>query len=1120
MPDRRWISVSLPRNSRMRHVCMLFLAICASATDITVVPQTGHHGTVLSLAFSPDGSLLVSGGGDAAVLTWDIAAGRQLHTVGGNPYEVSGLSWCGSGLIAATSDGTCLIDPRAGTMVAKAAFADGVNTNWAGSPDGRFALRAVRAADGVRQLSRHDLTAMDTPRWTIPIDDESPVIAPDGAAFVLRTFDGGLHLHDAATGARLRSLPSPGAGICMLQWSADGRLLAAAHKTGIRVWDPAAGTVLRDITTTCDDWLRLSPDGTSILASGADGKPGGMWHLADGHALAGTDLPAGCEIALNRDGTRLARCQGDEVVVFRLPDWTVQGRIAVPSARAPAWSPDGRLLAIASAYAVQLHDAQSLLPLRQMTGQALTAYTLDATPDGRRLYGAVAGGTWCWDLAAGEAVRTDLPIGRTTCVSADGRFIAGIDDQRAVTVHRLADGARIASYPIDRAIHGTIDAVVLSPDGSRLIVIGRAKRCTCWEVGKPTPVWDFATHLDSAAFTPDGGAVLAIASEFTDERPGELVEIDVNGAVLRRFATKDPRTVAVSPDGTLIAAPSNIIYQPLLRIWRRSDGALLHELRGHAWLTQRVAFSADGRQLVSADMDGTARLWDVASGNAGPVLRGHGFKVSGAVFLPGTRLVASYSEDATVRLWDRKDGHPVALSVPMPAGYVITLPNGVYKASRGSLDGVAMAVGTRAYPVEQFDLLLNRPDEVLSAVGLSDPLLVQACTAARAQRIARMGNGATTTADLGSLPEIHLPDDLPVATAERSFALRIHASHPSDPISRLHVFVDDVPLIASGGTAIGDGRQTVLDTVINVPLLPGVEKVQVAVSTATGARSLLATWTVNCTATPEPRTLHVVAIGVSDYQGTDYDLGYAAKDAADIAAAFAASPHGFAAVTSTVLSDAQATRAGILALRTRLAATRTQDEVVLFIAGHGVLDQRLEYRYASADFDFAHVSDGGLTFAEVEGLLDGIPARHRLLLMDTCHAGEVEDAGSSVAATPAATGVRTRGFRRMPGAAAGTRASAALVRSLFADLRRGAGAPVIASASGSEVAFESSTWSNGVFTMAVIEALRSAPTPLRVSDLRDLVSKRVGALTGGAQNPVSRRENLTDDFEVLGRHLP
>jgi uncharacterized caspase-like protein len=93
------------------------------------------------------------------------------------------------------------------------------------------------------------------------------------------------------------------------------------------------------------------------------------------------------------------------------------------------------------------------------------------------------------------------------------------------------------------------------------------------------------------------------------------------------------------------------------------------------------------------------------------------------------------------------------------------------------------------------------------------------------------------------------------------------------------------------------------------------------------------------------------------------------------------------------------------------------------------------------------------------------------------------------------------------------------MQELFADLRRGTGAVVIASAGGAEFALESEKWKNGVFTHAVLrglkgEADRNKDGRVQVSELRDFVEPVVRRLTAGRQVPTTRRENLALDFAV------
>jgi WD40 repeat protein len=84
-------------------------------------------------------------------------------------------------------------------------------------------------------------------------------------------------------------------------------------------------------------------------------------------------------------------------------------------------------------------------------------------------------------------------------------------------------------------------------------------------------------------------------------------------------------------------------------------------LRGHEAVIKSAAFSPDGRTLVTASMDGTARLWDTATGKETLVLRGHEGIVTSAVYSSDGRIVVTASDDKTARIWDVATGREIAV---------------------------------------------------------------------------------------------------------------------------------------------------------------------------------------------------------------------------------------------------------------------------------------------------------------------------------------------------------------------------------------------------------------------------------------------------------------------------
>jgi uncharacterized caspase-like protein len=227
----------------------------------------------------------------------------------------------------------------------------------------------------------------------------------------------------------------------------------------------------------------------------------------------------------------------------------------------------------------------------------------------------------------------------------------------------------------------------------------------------------------------------------------------------------------------------------------------------------------------------------------------------------------------------------------------------------------------------------------------------------------------------------------------------------------------------------------------------------------------------------------------------------------------------YAGVHEKILLDDAVTADAVRAAREFLNQGTAVDHAIVFFAGHGFLDENNNYYFGTSAIDSFAPSEAGIAYDEISRLLDGIPSRHKLLMLDTCHSGEVTGAEAPVSLPQ---GVMSRGIPLVSANRpnADIQLSFDLLQKTFVDLRAATGATVISAAGGREYALERSDIRNGVFTASVIRGLKHGAADLNqdgqvtLSELREYTYDNVTALTAGQQKPTTRNYNLDLDYAI------
>jgi len=226
-----------------------------------------------------------------------------------------------------------------------------------------------------------------------------------------------------------------------------------------------------------------------------------------------------------------------------------------------------------------------------------------------------------------------------------------------------------------------------------------------------------APFVGAARLSPDNRRLYLASSNYFKYRYSiQCVDLATGQELWQTEPQRDLAlsTLAISPDGRVLASGSGF-EDPIIRVWDAATGQLLDRLDGHAGYVSKLAFTRDGRRLISAASDQTIRFWETNTWTETQVLRGHTDEIHAVAISGPAHLVASAGKDGNLMLWkaDAKSATDGYRLLPENLGLNEVLP----------LDHARVLLLPPEKPPELFDLKRDSLPVSLPELGTSTNVL-------------------------------------------------------------------------------------------------------------------------------------------------------------------------------------------------------------------------------------------------------------------------------------------------------------------------------------------------------------------------------------------------------------
>jgi len=715
---------------------------------------------------------------------------------------------------------------------------------------------------------------------------------------------------------------------------------------------------------------------------------------------------------------------------------------------------------------------------REIKQKAPKVSKVDISPDGRHVLSGGLDSFILWDILQGKKIQTFAhPKGEmvdTTAVafSPDGKYFAS--GGKGIKLWDFATRQEIRTFNNDRTV-----SIAFSPDGKYLLCGGpldvpllsknMPPTMKIFDISSGNEVRDFKLQIRatdniwSVAYSPDGKYVLSgngcgislwdISSQRKQRQAGQCVTL---------------RAVAFSPDGKY--ALSGGMDKSVI-LWNAKNLTQIRNFIGHTdkYGIFSVAFSPDSKYALSASYEGQVKIWELASGTERSLLDGHtGMHLellgTSAKFSPNGQYVIS-AGDASTRIWNVSTGEEIASMIDFEDGeWIITTANGYYTSSPKGDQYLSVTVGGKEYSTEQLRESFYRPD--LVQVALSGGSL----------------KDLKKVADVKPPPVVAIVDT-PKSIDKSDAAITLKITDAGGGIGDIRIYLNGsaVMLDNARGVKVVSVNQSEIQKTYQLKLVSGLSVVRAIAFNADNtmqSTDAIHEITAAFKVVGKP-SLYALVIGINEYKNPKLQLNYAVADSDLFANTLKQGASSlFEKVTVKKLSTKEeTTRENILRELKAMQSLNPDDLFVFYVASHGTVDDGEYFLVTSnvGSLSTAKLKTDAVSQNALKELIANIPTTKKLIVIDTCSAGQLGDVIQ--------TAMLTRGM---------SEATAMKV------LSRAVGSTILSASTSVQEALEGYK-GHGLFTYVLADGLngkadKSKSGFIKTTELADYVDNEVPAL--------------------------